>query len=217
MSLVINQDHPGYRRKYNRLGANKYNGAFYYSKEICKNIIPRVRTDRNWITINVPGVGCNHAIVFIRNNKNPQNYDWLSKYDDLILVCGVLETCDKVAHLGKAIYLPLSIDVAYVEQFRVDQKTKDIAYVGRRSKASWGHIPSNTEYLCGMKRQRLLPEMAKFERVFAVGRCALEAKVLGCDVLAYDPRFPDPSIWQVIDNKEAAGMLQEKLWQIDGK
>ena len=194
--------------------SGKFNGAYYYSREICKNIIPNVRTDRNWITINIKGVGCDHAIVFIHNNKSPQNYEWLSQYDDLILVCGVPETCDKVAHLGKAIYLPLSVDVDYVEKFKTD-KTKDIAYVGRRSKAEWGDVPKTIDYLCGMSRDKLLREMAKYRKVYAVGRCALEAKVLGCEVLPYDPRFPNADFWQVIDNKDATVILQTKLNQID--
>ena len=217
MSMIINHDHPRYRKKYRTIGKNKYNGAFYYSKEICKNIIPRVRTDRNWITINIPGVGCDHAIVFIHNNKHPQNYDWLSKFQDLVLVCGVPETCEKVAHLGKAIYLPLSVDVTYVEQFKVSDKTKDTAYVGRKSKATWGILPDGIDYLCGMKRQELLPRMAQYEKVYAVGRTAIEARILGCEVLPFDTRFPDAERWQIVDNAEAAVMLQKMLGEIDGK
>lgn len=215
MKIIINHDHPRYRRTYNRLGADKYNGAFYYSKEICKNIIPNVKTDRNWITINIEGVGCDHAIVFIHNNLQPQKYEWLRNYEDLILVCGVPETCEKVEHLGKAIYLPLSVDISYVEQFRTDTKTKDVAYVGRRNKAN-NNVPKTIDYLYGMKRQRLLPAMAKFRQIYAVGRCAIEGMILECDILPYDDRFPDPSIWKILDNREAAVMLQGMLDEIDG-
>ena len=213
--MIINHEHPQYKRKWQKIGANKYNGAYYYSREICKNIIPNVRTDRNWITINIKGVGCDHAIVFIHNNKHPDHYDWLSQYDDLILVCGVPETCEKVAHLGKTIYLPLSIDVDYVKCFCTDRKTRSTAYVGRRSKAKWGILPNDIDYICSTGREKLLREMTKYRKVYAVGRCAIEAKVLGCEVLPYDPRFPDPRFWQVIDNKEAAVILQTKLNQID--
>lgn len=213
--MIITHEHFAYKRKWQKVGSGRYNGAFYYSKEICKNMIPNVQTDRNWITVNVKGVGCDHAIVFCHNNKNPSNYDWLSKYDDLILVCGVPETCDKVAHLGKAIYLPLSVDVAYIEQYKT-AKDKDTAFVGRRVKANWGEIPQGVDYLCSMPREQILKQMARYQKVYAVGRCALEAKVLGCEVLPYDPRFPDPDIWQVIDNKEAAVMLQRMINEIDG-
>lgn len=213
--MIINHDHPRYRKKWNRIGKNKYNGAFYYSKEICKNIIPRVKTQRNWITINIPNVGCDHSIVFIHNNLHPEHYDWLSKYDDLILVCGVHETCKKVAHLGKAIYLPLSVDVAYVEQFIVKEKDKDTAFVGRKSKANYGNLPGGIDYLCGMKRQALLSQMARYKNVYAVGRTAIEAKILGCNVLPYDTRFPNTDRWKIVDNSESAVILQRILDDID--
>lgn len=66
-----------------------WNGAYYYSCEIVKNIIPRVETDRNWVTINAMGMCKDHSIVFIHNNTRPQLYDWLKDYKDLVLVCGI--------------------------------------------------------------------------------------------------------------------------------
>lgn len=214
--MIINHDHLEYRRKVAGPTHKKYNGAFYYSKEICKNIIPNVDTDRNWITINIKGVGCNHAIVFIHNNLHPENYDWLAKYDDLVLVCGIPETCAKVAHLGKTIYLPLSVDVKYVEQFK-QEKTKETAYVGRYSKTEYGELPKGIDYLYGIKRQELLPRMAQYKKVYAVGRCAIEAKILDCEVLPYDRRFPDTDRWKIVDNFEAAKILQSELDRIDGR
>ena len=61
----------------------------------------------------------------------------------------------------------------------------------------------------------LLAAMARCESVYAVGRCAIEAKALGVKVLPYDERFPDPEVWQVLDNSEAAEILQRKLNRID--
>lgn len=214
--MIIDHEHPKYREKWDRTGVNKYNGAFYYSKEIVKYIIPNVKTDRNWITVNVQGVGCDHAIVFIHNNKHPENYDWLQAYDDLVLVCGVESTMEKVAHLGKPIYLPLSVNVEYVEGFRAE-KTREVAFVGRPSKRKGIQFPENTVFLEGMSRTRLLREMAKFRKVYAVGRCAIEARILGCEVLPYDPRYPDPDVWKVVDAADAAKELQKKLNEIDNK
>ena len=211
--MIIDHDHLAYRMKWQN-SKHRYNGAFYYSKEIVKNIIPNVETDRNWITIRAEGVGCDHAIVFVHNNLHPERYDYLKAYEDLVLVCGVPETCEKVAHLGKAIYLPLSVDVEYVEQFK-RPKTREVAFVGRRSKTKLGKLPPNIDYLCGIKRQSLLPEMAKYMQIYGVGRVAIEAKVLDCEVLPYDERFPDPSRWQIFDNRDAAVMLQQKLDEID--
>ena len=191
------------------------NGAYWYSREIIDNIRPNVKTRRGWVTINVPGLCEDHAIVFIHNNKNPNLYSWLEKYDDLVLVCGVPETCEKVAHLGRAIYLPLSIDVEYVSKFRTDVKTVERAYVGRPDKKRGIFFPPGTVYIEGKPRHTLLAEMARCKRVYAVGRCALEAACLGAEILPYDPRFPDPTLWKVVDNLEAARMLQQELDEID--
>lgn len=202
-------------------GVDRFNGAYYYAKEIEDNIAPLVDTDRNWFLINSLGyIPCHpHTIVFIHNNLEPERYDWLAGIDDLVLVCGVPETCDKVKHLGKAIYLPLSVDVKYVEgfkRFRPKNKLKEVAFVGRRNKLKLGHIPEGTNIITDMSRPNILRAMAKYKKVYAVGRTAIEAKILGCEVLPYDDRFPDPSIWDVIDNKTAAKILQSQLDLIDG-
>ena len=214
--MMITHNHPAYRSKWNDSSAAKYNGAFYYSKEIVANIIPNVQTDRNWVTINVPHHAYDHSIVFVHNNMNPENYDWLADFDDLVLVCGVPETCDKVSHLGRAIYLPLSIDVEYVRQF-TRPKTRGTAFAGRAAKRRGTDLPRQVDTLEGMKRQELLPRMAAYKQIYAVGRTAIEARALGCEILPYDPRYPDPSLWQVLDNKDAARLLQAELNRIDGK
>jgi hypothetical protein len=53
------------------------------------------------------------------------------------------------------------------------------------------------------------------EKVYAVGRTALEAKVLGCKILPYDPRFPDPDVWKIVNVDEAINLLQWELDEID--
>ena len=202
-------------------GLDRFNGAYYYAKEIEDNIIPLVKTDRSWVLINSLGyIPCpDHSIVFIHNNLNPERYDWLKSANDLILVCGMPETCDKVRHLGKAVYLPLSIDTKYVEKYkkyRPKKKLKEVAFVGRENKLKLGHIPDGTDVITNMNRSRLLKEMAKYRKVYAVGRTAIEAKLLGCEVLPYDYRFPDTSIWEIIDNRTAVDILQSYLDIIDG-
>lgn len=215
--MIISHDHRAYRQKWRTAGKNKYNGAFYYSKEIVKNIIPNVQTDRNWVTVNLPGFCASHSIVFIHNNLHPENYDWLKRYKDLVLVCGIPETVEKVAHLGKAIYLPLSVDVDYVKRFRVEEKTRGTAFVGRPAKRKDVILPSGIDYIEGLPRARMLERMAQYDTIYAVGRCAIEAKILKCKLKAYDPRFQKVSRWKILDNKKAALMLQEMLDEIDGK
>lgn len=216
--MIISVNHKAYVRKRNRLKkGSRHNGAYYYAKEIEQNIIPNVQTDRNWVLVNIPPYGADHAIVFIHNNLHPENYEWLKKYNDLILVCGVEETCDKVKHLGTPIYLPLSVDVDYVKQFKLPKSERQgIAYVGRPAKKFGFEFPEGTDMIEGLPRDALLEKMAHYETVYAVGRTAIEAKCLGCKLKAYDDRYPKVSKWKSFDNKKAAKILQEKLNEIDG-
>ena len=136
-----------------------------------------------------------------------EKYDWLASYKDLILVCGIESTCEKVKHLGRAVYLPLSIDLKEVLKYK-SEKTKGVAFAGRPGKTRLGWVPSNVDILSGLPREELLREMAQYRQIYAVGRTAIEAKALGCEILPYDRRFPDPSIWKLVDNSEAATLLQ---------
>ena len=213
-TIIIDHTHPQYIAKWRSMTGGRYNGAYYYSLEIVNNIIPNVRTSRNWVTLNIPGRAVNHAIVFIHNNMHPQNYGWLGNYKDLVLVCGVPETCDKVKHLGKAIYLPLSIDVAEVQKYK-RAKDKEVCFAGRPAKRRAADLPPGIDILEGLPRDEMLAELARYNQVYAVGRTAIEARALGCEVLPYDPRYPDVSRWQVVDNLEAAALLQAQLDEID--
>lgn len=215
--MIIDHNNMMYRKKWEYAGEHKFNGAYYYSREIVKNIIPNVKTTRNWVTINSVTPQVNHAIVFIHDNLKPATtLRWLAYSRDLILVCGVEKTMDKVRHLGRPVYLPLSVDVDYVKSFKT-KKTKDTAYVGRKGKTGTAKLPKDIDYISGVTRAELLTEMAKYKKVYAVGRCAIEAKILGCKVLPYDPRYPNPSVWKVLDNKDAAKILQEEIDKIDKK
>lgn len=223
MSKIFDHTKVQYRSRWQIAGKNKFNGAYYYSQEIVKNIIPRVDTDRNWMTINIPRMGADHAVVFVHNNLDPTLYQWIKDtINDVVMVCGVPETVDRMKAAGfeHSIYLPLSVDVEYVEQFKKDKKTKKVAFAGRPGKRSSKYdvdLPEGIDYLEGMPREKLLQRLADYERVYAIGRTAIEAKILGCEVLPYDSRYPDPEVWQVVDNSEAAAMLQVELDRIDGR
>lgn len=212
--MIIDHTHPKWINKQASYGKHRYNGAYYYSQELVQNIIPYIKTDRNWVTVNVSGVCCDHAIVFIHSNVHTERiYKWLESYKDLVLICGLPETVDKVKNLGKAFYLPLSIDTEYVKQFAVPEKDKLIAFAGRTSKDM--NIPAGVPKLQGIPREMLLKEVAHFKYVYAVGRTALEASCLGATILPYDPRFLDVERWQVLDNKDVIPRLQTMLDAID--
>ena len=218
--MIIDHNHPLYKAKRATLGADRFNGAYYYSREIVKNIIPNVKTDRNWVTVRAKEMTehPDHAIVFIHNNRNPNYYEYLRNYKDCILVCGLPSTVDNLKFFGKAIYLPLSVDVAEVEKYKTE-KTKDMAFAGRLikiSKAYHAPVPKECDILTGMSQPKLLKEMAKYRKIYATGRTAIQAKILNCEIGVHDPNFPDPDFWKVIDNKESAKMLQKMLNEIDG-
>lgn len=221
MSMIIDHTHPLYANKHRSLkNGNQYNGAYYYSKEIVKNIIPNVKTDRNWITIRLPEmtVHPDHSIIFIHNNRNPNYYSYLKEYKDCILVCGLPQTAENLRFYGKTIYLPLSVDVESVKKYRVKNKTKEIAYAGRVIKLNYmnNRVPKDTPVLSNLPQSKLLREMAKYKKIYASGRTAIQAKILGCEVLPHETNFPDSRFWKVLDNKEAAKILQDKLNIIDG-
>ena len=218
--MIIDHTHPLYAKKRNSMSEDgKHNGAYYYSKEIVKNIIPNVKTDRNWITIRLPEMTDHpdHSIIFIHNNRNPNYYTYLKNYKDCILVCGLPKTAENMRFYGKAIYLPLSVDVESAKKYRVKNKTKKIAYAGRKLKLNYpnNRVPKNVDVLSGMSQSKLLREMAKYEYIYASGRTAIQAKVLGCVVLPHETNYPDSRFWKVVDNFEAAKMLQKMIDEID--
>lgn len=218
--MIIDHTHPLYARKRNAMSKDgKYNGAYYYSKEIVKNIIPNVKTDRNWVTIRLSEMKDHpdHSIIFIHNNRNPNYYKYLRDFQDCILVCSLPKTKENMQFFGKAIYLPLSVDVESVKKYRVKRKTKEVAYAGRQLKLNYpnNRVPKDVDILSGMPQSSLLREMAKYKTIYASGRTAIQAKILGCEVLPHETNYPDSKVWKILDNKEAAKMLQLMLDEID--
>ena len=214
--MIISHESPIYQQQRAKLNSSFHNGAYYYSCDIVKNIIPNVKTDRNWITIMIDKQCLDHSIYFLHNNLFTYKYNFIKNYKDVIVVAGTPETARRCRNIGRGcIYLPLSIDVEYVKQFKAKRKTKDVCYAGREHKIYSNLVPKGTDMLCGLEHDELLKQMAKYRKVYAVGRTAIEAKVLGCEVLPYDPRFPYPEVWQILDNKDAAKILQKELDKYD--
>lgn len=208
-----------YRKAYPTGG---HNGAHYYADEIERNIIPLVKTGRNWDCLGMKMTNHpDHCIMFLHHNLNFNTvYGWLKRYKDVILVVSSWVTYAAAQNAGyRVIYLPLSVDVEYVKKFRTE-KTKKACYAGNK----WGfklkdlakYVPKDVDYPPrDLPRDKLLEFMAPYKECYAVGRCAIEAKILGCEIKVCDSRYPDPEYWEIIDNKDAAKILQRELDKVD--
>ena len=66
--MVIDHNHPEYKKLRRKIGKGKFNGCYYYSKEIVDNIIPRVKTNRDWNTVGRDFTGMHDGmIVFLHD------------------------------------------------------------------------------------------------------------------------------------------------------
>lgn len=227
MARIIDTTNPNYItycRIFHPNGGGAHNGAYYYSQEIVKNIIPNVKTDRPWDTMGMKFLRSHdHAIVFLHHCLSWERvYYWLRRYRDQVLVCSTMPTLEwaKTVYSAHPIFLPLSIDVDYVKQFKT-KKTKRACYAGNR----WAfkradekaNIPDYVDFPPpNMPREEMLKWVAQYREIYAIGRCALEGKALGCKIKPFYHVYPDPSYWKLLDNTDAAKILQKELDQIDG-
>lgn len=211
--MIFSHESPEYRDSIRT--RNKNHGAYFYSEEIVKYFIPTIETDRNWVTIGYDGMCFDHSIVFAHSNLHPHVYEYLEPFDDLVLVCSWHQQMEEVKQWGKPVFLPMSVDVEYVEQFKCE-KDRDICFAGRMEKCTDElRFTPGLDFIAEVDRVTFLTELARYRRVYAIDRVAIEAKILGCEVLPYDRRFPDPDFWQVIDSRDAARMLQGILDEVD--
>lgn len=211
--MIFSHESPIYRDSIRT--RNKNHGAYFYSEEIVKYFIPTIKTTRNWVTIGYDGQCFDHSIVFAHSNLHPNVYDYLKPFNDLLLVCSWPQQLEAVSKYGDTVFLPMSVDVEYVKQFR-REKDRDICFAGRMEKCTTAlkHTPG-LDFISEIDRVPFLTELARYRRVYAIDRVAIEAKVLGCEVLPYDKRFPNPDFWEVIDSRQAARMLQRVLDDYD--
>ena len=201
--------------EYKALNLSKTNGAYWYSKELAENILPKIKTNRPFVTINLNPFCIDNAIVFIHNNLDQSGYEWLKQYKNLICLCSKIETvCNLIEILPKAhiVYLPMSIDTNYIKQFKAKRKTKQACYFGRGATVPH-NLPENVKILGTGEREASLKEVAKYKTVYARGRCLLEAKCLGCNTVNTSERTGSE---ELLDNKDAIKLLQKIINEIDG-
>lgn len=215
-----NLQYKAFRKAYPR---GKHNGAYYYAKELEQYFVPIVKTERNWDLLGMKMTPHHdHSIIFIHQCINwDMAYPWLEKLKDAVLVVSTWPTYEWAKERRyRPVFLPLSIDVNYVKKFTAE-KTKGACYAGNRWKFKEKYeatIPDDVEFPPeDLPRSDMLKFMAPYKELYAIGRCALEGKVLGCEIKPFYDPYPDPNYWVVRDSKEAAQMLQEELDKIDGR
>ena len=180
--MVMNLYFSHLSQEYLDLHLPRTNGAYWYSKEFVENIIPKIKTNRPFVTINLPPFCCDNAIVLIHNNLQPERYEWLKQFKNLICLCSKFEPLAILTELlpkAHIVYLPMSIDSDYVKKFKAKRKTKNKCYFGRMATVP-KNLPEDAKILGNHPREELLKEVAKYKTVYATGRCLLEAKCLGC-------------------------------------
>ena len=217
--MNITHEHPEYVALRKSIGKGKYNGCYYYSKEIVQNIIPRIKTKRDWNTVGRDFSGMHDGmIVFLHDNSTPWNYKWLKNYEDLVLICSSEYTAQSVKYSGHVVMLPMNIDTKYVKKFRT-KKTKDTCFVGNVwvKQNARKKITGNVDFFGALPREEILKELAQYKKCLAIDRCAQEAKVLGCELLPLDTRYSCDNVGEVLDNRKAAKILQQELDKIDGR
>ena len=194
------------------------NGAYWYSKELLERIVPNIKTDRNWVLINAEHSCEDHSIVFIHNNAHPERYEWLAPFKDLVLVCSTIKTLQTMIEMFPkyhCIFIPLSIDIKYVQKFKAKRKTKKVCYYGRLEKCPEKIMEDKSiDKLGDGEREDLLKQLAKYKTVYAIGRCALEAKALGCKVIPHKGEYEGVD-FVLLDNNEIIPELQRLLNEID--
>ena len=122
---------------------------------------------------------------------------------------------EAVKQWGRPVFLPMSVDTKYVSKY-MRPKDREACFAGRMEKCTDElRLTPGLEFVAEVERDVFLTELARYRKAYAIDRAAIEAKVLGCEVLPYDRRFPDPSFWRVLDSRDAAAILQDELDRID--
>lgn len=197
------------------------NGALIYSMNIVKNIIPKVETKRNWVTIDCKQC-MDNSIVFIHSNVDFDRYEYLRKYKNLVLVASQNYTVQELRKrkLGDyVIYLPLSVDTKELRKYKnlKPHYRGGTCYAGRPDKPYVEGLRLNRDIdmLCGLTHPDMLTRLNNYQYCYAVGITAIEAKFMGCTLLPFDRRYPDVKVWKILNPSDAAKMLQKKLDKID--
>lgn len=219
---IIIQDHTTkeYLIAQSKLSAGKFNGAYFYSKEIVESFIPNINTTYNWQTINHQ-TAPEHCIVFVHSNNALERYDYLLKYNDVILVCSTHNSLNQLKRKGhkKVIYVPLSIDTDYLDNFKNDNEKNGTIATGNQwaftNETKKFFIKNNIKHYHDIPREQLLTLMSNAETIYAIGRTAMEAIYLGANVIQPDKEYPVEKYTTYYKQEDAIRILQQEIDKYD--
>ena len=185
------------------------NGAYWYARDIEANILPKIESTGVIVTAGASiyssrDIPEGSIIVCHDNRTTKSSYGHLFNHN-MLWVASKHSTVETLQSYGeRAVYIPLSIDAAYVAQYKT-RKTKGTAFVGN----AWGFkseylksLPPDVAKLSEMERDELLQEMAKYKHVIAEGRCLMEAQVLGCKTEVPVYKDKESVYVEALDNAE---------------
>ena len=222
-NIIVSSNHPQYVARRNALPpTDRFNGAYYYSKDLENLVCPLLETKR---PINLLGMkscgGVDGMIVFVHQYVDvARNYAWLKQFNNLIIVSSDHRADRILRHLGKVVHLPLSVDTVEIAKHRVERKDQYACYYGN----PWGFkrqeihelVPPEVHRFGTMPREKAWDVIAHYQYCYAIGLCALEAQQLGCKLRQSRYRYPNPArSFPVLDCRDAAKMLQKALDLID--
>ena len=220
-NILVDTNDVNYNALYNQLGGARHNGLYYYAKTIENYIIPKVKTSRPWNTIGLKACGGqNGMIVFIHANLQPEkDYTWLKKFTNIVCVSNSRRTAEKMLPYSYSIYLPPSVDVKGVRKIAGKvKKDQDSCFAGNPWPAYRKEIdtfvPAWVHRFGTMPREELLPILAHYKNVYAIGLTAVEARALGCNIMKRTERY-DPEDFPLFDCEDAAKCLQVALDLVD--
>lgn len=163
-----------------------------------------------------PSTAPDNCIVFVHSNNALDRYDYLLKYKNIVLVCSTNHSKQELIAKGhrQVIYVPLSIDTEYLAKFKSETKSGTIACGN-----VWAFTSDTKNYFRSkgiphyhdLQRDELLALMGQSERVYAIGRTAMEAIYLGAEVIQPEKEYPVEKYTTYYTQDDAIKMMQEQL------
>jgi len=222
MQVKISNKSPEYIKMREALGYGKYNGAYYYAEEIQNIMLPLLETDRDIYTIHVPNIGSNHALIWAHSNVDiRKTYRHWKNYHDLVFIVSQHRTGMILHNMfpkDRIIYLPLSVDTHYLDQFKYNGSRVGCIYFGNRwakRNALPNSIPLNATFIHDRPREWCLRMIAQTKDVYASGRCYIESLYLNPNGTHRVKTSYDSDDLFVLDTRDAVITLQKKLNEID--